>query len=72
MKEGNALPENKWLLKGICMDSQSCSKLVGGNKLWFLALVFFWGEGVVGVIIVYKETSHFNKCFLVAITDVAI
>lgn len=63
----SVLPENKRLLKGIHVDSQSCNKLTGGNKLWFLALIFFGGG-----IIVYKKTSHFSECFLVAITDAAI
>lgn len=27
------------------MDPQSCYKLTGGNILWFLALIFFGGEG---------------------------
>lgn len=49
------------------MDSQSCNKLTGGNKLWFLALIFLGG-----MILVYKETSHFNECFLMASTDAAI
>lgn len=43
------------------MESQSCYKLTGGNKLWFLALIFL-GGGEEAVIVLYKETSHFNEC----------
>ena len=45
------------------MYSQSCYKLTGGNKLWFLALIFFFWGGGEAVIVLYKETSHFNECF---------
>lgn len=52
------------------MDFQSCNKLTGGSKLWFLVLILGWGY--VGIFIVYKGTSHFNECFLVLITNAAI
>lgn len=34
--------------------------------------VWAGGGGLEGLVIVYKETSHCNECFLVAIADAAV